>query len=172
MVEKLNNPADVHLGDTVNLNVVVRASQPIPGTLRIFQKASNRTTPLVEKEVQLNRGVNAFTVPIRIDETNFYTYEARFQPADFDLALHRLKVVVGGDQFQPRQHRERRCAAIGKRALVFRAKDGHLPRHFPGHVCGNNAKRPEPRDRFICVGAQSSDAIPYFPQVDRGDQQV
>jgi uncharacterized membrane protein/Mg-chelatase subunit ChlD len=82
MVEKLNNPTDVHLGDTVNLNVVVRASQPIPGTLRIFQKASNRTTPLVEKEVMLNRGVNAYSVPIKIDETNFYTYEARFQPAD------------------------------------------------------------------------------------------
>src|SRR5262245_56601819 len=82
MVEKITNPSDVHLGETVNLNVVVRASEPLPGTLRIFQKASNRTTPLVEKEVMLNRGVNAYTVPIKIDETDFYTYEARFQPAD------------------------------------------------------------------------------------------
>jgi uncharacterized membrane protein len=82
MVEKINNPTDVHLGDTVNLNVVVRSSGAIPGTLRIFQKASNRTTPIVENEVVLNRGVNAFTVPLKIDETNFYTYEARFQPAD------------------------------------------------------------------------------------------
>jgi uncharacterized membrane protein len=82
MVEKITNPTDVHLGDTVNLNVIVRASAPVAGTLRIFQKASNRTTPLVEKDVELSRGVNAYSVPLKIEETNFYTYEARFQPAD------------------------------------------------------------------------------------------
>ena len=81
MVEKVSMPPDVHKGETVNLNIVVRASAPISGTLRLFQKADNRTLPVVEKEVTLQRGVNAFTVPQRIDEPNFYTFEARFQPA-------------------------------------------------------------------------------------------
>jgi len=85
MVEKVTMPNDPHKGETVNVNIVVRASAPIAGTLRLFEKADNRTIPIVEKEVQLQRGVNAYTVQQRIDETNYYTYEARFQPADPSL---------------------------------------------------------------------------------------
>jgi len=88
MVEKLSMPPDIHKGETVNLNIVVRAASPIAGTLQLFQKADNRSDELVKKDVQLQRGVNVFTVQQKIEEPNFYTFEAKFRP--FDLALDRI----------------------------------------------------------------------------------
>ena len=39
LVEKVSLPPDVKKGETVNINVVIRASEPTTGTLQIFQKA-------------------------------------------------------------------------------------------------------------------------------------
>ncbi len=82
MVEKVTMPPDVHKGETVNLTVLVRASAPVAGTLRLFRKTQGRSTPIVEQEVTLNRGVNPWIVQQKIDEPNYYTFEARFQPTD------------------------------------------------------------------------------------------
>src|SRR5436305_40609 len=46
LVEKVSLPPDVKKGETVNINVVVRASEPTKGTLQVFQKDSdNRSVP-------------------------------------------------------------------------------------------------------------------------------
>src|SRR5260221_373343 len=41
LVEKVSLPPDVKKGETVNINVVVRASEPTRGTLQVFQKDSD-----------------------------------------------------------------------------------------------------------------------------------
>jgi uncharacterized membrane protein len=84
LVEKVSIPPDVKKGDTVNINVVVRASEPTSGTLQIFQKADNYRAPAPGNEkpvpIQLQRGVNVFTLQQRITEPNFYTFTAEFIP--------------------------------------------------------------------------------------------
>ena len=86
LVEKVSLPSDVKKGDTVNINVVVRASGPAKGTLQIFQKDSeNRSVPAPGNEepvpVELKRGVNVFTLKQPITEPSFYTFTATFNPA-------------------------------------------------------------------------------------------
>jgi uncharacterized membrane protein/Mg-chelatase subunit ChlD len=85
LVEKVSIPPDVKKGETVNINVVIRASEPTHGTLQIFQKADNYRQPAVGNEqphpVELQRGVNVFTLPQLITEPNFYTFSAEFVPA-------------------------------------------------------------------------------------------
>ena len=85
LVEKVSLPSDVKKGDTVNINVVVRASGPSKGTLQIFQKDSeNRSIPAPGNEqpvpVDLRRGVNVFTLKQPITEPSFYTFTAEFVP--------------------------------------------------------------------------------------------
>ncbi len=85
LVEKISIPPDVKKGESVNINVVVRASEPTGGTLQIFQKDSdNRRAPAPGNEdpvpIRLERGVNVFTLKQRITETNFYTFTAEFVP--------------------------------------------------------------------------------------------
>ena len=85
LVEKVSIPPDVKKGETVNINVVVRASEPTGGTLQIFQKDSdNRRAPAPGNEnpvpIRLERGVNVFTLKQLITETNFYTFTAEFVP--------------------------------------------------------------------------------------------
>ncbi len=85
LVEKVSLPSDVKKGDTVNINVVVRASGPTQGTLQIFQKDSeNRSVPAPGNEkpvpVDLKRGVNVFTLKQPITEPNFYTFTTEFVP--------------------------------------------------------------------------------------------
>jgi hypothetical protein len=45
LVEKVSIPPDVKKGETVNINVVIRASEPTRGTLQIFQKSENYRSP-------------------------------------------------------------------------------------------------------------------------------
>ncbi|WZO97528.1 vWA domain-containing protein [Isosphaeraceae bacterium EP7] len=45
LVEKVSLPPDVKKGETVNINVVVRANAPTSGTLQVFQKADNYRAP-------------------------------------------------------------------------------------------------------------------------------
>src|SRR4051794_6985024 len=84
LVEKVSIPADVKKGETVNINVVVRASEPTTGTLQIFQKADNYRAPAPGNEkpvpVELQRGINVFSLQQRITEPNFYTFTAEFTP--------------------------------------------------------------------------------------------
>ncbi len=84
LVEKVSIPPDVKKGETVNINVVIRASEPGRGTLQIFQKNDNYRAPAVGNEkpvpVNLQRGVNVFTLQQLITEPNFYTFSAEFIP--------------------------------------------------------------------------------------------
>jgi uncharacterized membrane protein/Mg-chelatase subunit ChlD len=84
LVEKLALPPDVKKGETVNINVVVRASEPTKGALQVFQKTDNHTAPAAGNEkpfpVELQRGVNVFTLKQQITEPNFYTFSAEFIP--------------------------------------------------------------------------------------------
>jgi uncharacterized membrane protein len=84
LVEKVSIPPDVKKGETVNINVVIRAAEPSTGTLQIFQKADNYRAPAAGNEkpvpVELQRGVNVFTLKQLITEPNFYTFTAEFIP--------------------------------------------------------------------------------------------
>jgi uncharacterized membrane protein len=84
LVEKVSIPPDVKQGETVNINVVIRASEPTSGTLQIFQKAENYRAPAKGNEqpepVQLERGINVKTLRQLIKDPNFYTFSAEFIP--------------------------------------------------------------------------------------------
>ncbi len=84
LVEKVSIPPDVKKGETVNINVVLRASEPTRGTLQVFQKADNYRAPAVGNEqpvpIELQRGINVFTLKQLITEPNFYTFSAEFIP--------------------------------------------------------------------------------------------
>jgi uncharacterized membrane protein len=84
LVEKVSIPPDVKKGERVNINVVIRASEPTRGTLQIFQKADNYRAPAAGNEqpqpVELQRGINVFTLKQLITEPNFYTFTAEFIP--------------------------------------------------------------------------------------------
>ncbi|WP_165230338.1 VWA domain-containing protein [Aquisphaera insulae] len=86
LVEKVSIPPDVKKGETVNINVVVRASEPTRGTLQIFQKTGRSSVPAAGNEkpvpVELERGVNVFTLKQLITEPNFYTFQAVFVPGE------------------------------------------------------------------------------------------
>jgi uncharacterized membrane protein len=77
-------PPDVKKGETVKINVVIRASEPTSGTLQIFQKADNYRAPALGNEqpepIQLERGITVKTLNQRITEPNFYTFSAEFIP--------------------------------------------------------------------------------------------
>src|SRR5271165_3860227 len=85
LVEKVSIPPDVKKGETVNINVVIRASEPTRGTLQVFQKADNYRAPALGNEqpqpIELQRGINVFTLKQLITEPNFYTFSAEFIPA-------------------------------------------------------------------------------------------
>ncbi|MFI5455065.1 MAG: VWA domain-containing protein [Isosphaerales bacterium] len=84
LVEKVSIPPDVKKGETVNINVVIRASEPTSGTLQIFQKADNYRAPALGNEhpepIELQRGINVKTLKQLITEPNFYTFSAEFIP--------------------------------------------------------------------------------------------
>jgi uncharacterized membrane protein len=86
LVEKVSIPPDVKKGETVNINVVIRASEPTRGTLQVFQKADNYRAPAPGNEkpqpVELQRGVNVFNLKQLITEPNFYTFTAEFVPEE------------------------------------------------------------------------------------------
>src|SRR5262249_9175675 len=84
LVEKVSIPPDVKKGETVNINVVIRASEPTRGTLQIFQKSENYRAPAPGNEqpqpIELQRGINVFNLKQLITEPNFYTFTAEFVP--------------------------------------------------------------------------------------------
>jgi uncharacterized membrane protein/Mg-chelatase subunit ChlD len=82
LIEKISAPADVKQGDTVELNVVLRANAPTKGRLQIWQKTNTYRVPISEEPVpiDLERGVNVRTLKQTITEPNFYTFTAEFIP--------------------------------------------------------------------------------------------
>jgi uncharacterized membrane protein len=84
LVEKVSIPPDVKTGERVNIDVVIRASEPTRGTLQVFQKSDNAQAPARGNEkpepVELRRGINKFTLKQLITESNFYTFSAQFIP--------------------------------------------------------------------------------------------
>jgi uncharacterized membrane protein/Mg-chelatase subunit ChlD len=84
LVEKVDLPPDVKKGDTVEVRVNIRASEPTSGLLQIFQEADNYRAPAPGNEQpiykELQRGVNVFALKQLITEPNFYTYTATFIP--------------------------------------------------------------------------------------------
>jgi uncharacterized membrane protein len=84
LVEKVMIPPDVKKGEKVNIDVVIRASEPTRGTLQIVQKSDNSTTPAPGNDqpqpVELDRGVNVRRLTQLITEPNFYTFSAEFTP--------------------------------------------------------------------------------------------
>ncbi len=86
-VEKVSLPSDVRQGQPFELRVVLNHdapedAAPLPGMLRIVRKTGEREEILAETPVELNPGKNRFTATETIERPDFYTYEARFTPAD------------------------------------------------------------------------------------------
>lgn len=83
LVEKIALPPDVKKGETVNINVVVRAAAPARGRLEVYQAADNSTIPIdTLDDVELQRGINVFRIKQEITDPNFYTYLAQFIPEE------------------------------------------------------------------------------------------
>ncbi|MDX2036371.1 MAG: glutamine amidotransferase [Isosphaeraceae bacterium] len=85
LVEKIALPPDVKKGETVNINVVLRAGEKTKGTLQLFQKdgeGRNVAVPGHEQPqpIELERGVNVKTIKQLITEPSFYTFVAEFVP--------------------------------------------------------------------------------------------
>ncbi len=86
-VEKVSLASDVRQGQPFELRVVLNhdapeGSPPLPGTLRIYRKTGDREEILAETPVELPAGKSRFTATETIERPDFYTYEARFTPAD------------------------------------------------------------------------------------------
>ncbi len=85
-VDKVALPADVRRGEPFELRVVVdhdtTGAGKAKGKLRIIRKHGQQETTLSEAPVELSSGKNVFTVSETIEESDFYTYEARFVPDD------------------------------------------------------------------------------------------
>jgi uncharacterized membrane protein/Mg-chelatase subunit ChlD len=86
-VEKLAIPADVRRGAPFELRVVANNSVPegaeglaVTGRLRIVRKAGERETTLADAPVELPPGKTVFPLREEIEQSDFYTYEARFTP--------------------------------------------------------------------------------------------
>jgi uncharacterized membrane protein len=85
LVEKVSLPSDVKVGETVNLNVVLRATAPAKGRLQVFQiDAKGGRTPAPGNEqplpIELPRGVSVFSMKQIITEASFYRFSAEFIP--------------------------------------------------------------------------------------------
>ena len=86
LVEKVSIPPDVKKGERVNINVVIRASEPTRGTLQIFQKADNSTAPAPGNEepvpVELQRGVNVLHAQAAHHRAELLHLQRRVQPRE------------------------------------------------------------------------------------------
>ncbi|KKK86955.1 hypothetical protein LCGC14_2758060, partial [marine sediment metagenome] len=90
VVERLTMPSDVRRGQRFDMKVVVSnttAADPgdenageITGTLVVSQLTGDEPIEISRAQVTLPPGKKVFTVPQEIDDSSFYTYEARFIP--------------------------------------------------------------------------------------------
>jgi uncharacterized membrane protein len=87
-VEKVDIPAGVRRGQPFDMRVVLRNNAPadskqaVKGKLLVIRKAGEREETIAEQDVAVEPGKQVFKIPQQIDQPDFYTYEARFVPAD------------------------------------------------------------------------------------------
>ncbi len=87
-VERISMPPDVKREQPFDLRVVLNrtrgtgSADVVRGKLRIVRKTGRREDTLAEQEVELRAGKRVFSIRDEIDQADFYTYEARFLPAD------------------------------------------------------------------------------------------
>ncbi|MCA9240415.1 MAG: VWA domain-containing protein [Planctomycetales bacterium] len=86
-VEKVVIPPDVRREQPFELRVVLnnqppseKPNQSARGKLRIVRKHGDREETLTEQDVELKPGKEILTIRETIDQADFYTYEARFEP--------------------------------------------------------------------------------------------
>ena len=86
MVESLRTPARARRGQVIDARVVVRASQPCEGRLRL--RVDDRPVDLDARGnsdamvVKLQAGPNAFSIPLPVDRSGAVRVEAFFEPVD------------------------------------------------------------------------------------------
>ena len=89
-VEKIALPVDVRRDQPFQGRVVLNNSAPegagdeaaVSGQVRIVRKAGERETTIAEGPVTLGPGKHVIPFSEKIDQPDFYTYEARFTPDD------------------------------------------------------------------------------------------
>jgi uncharacterized membrane protein len=87
-VERVALPTDIRQGQpfqvraVVNNDFVPSADRPgeVQGTVRLTRRAGQRVEVLAEEKVTLTPGKNVFPISNRIDQPDFYEYEATFVP--------------------------------------------------------------------------------------------
>lgn len=80
LVDKIVLPAELQPGEAANLRIVLRSARPAEGLLRLTRIADGARQNVLEQRVALREGLNVLTRQIAVDEPNFYTYEAEFEP--------------------------------------------------------------------------------------------
>lgn len=89
-VEKISLPSDVRKGQPVQVNVVLnnmteRTAEDdghVRGKVVVIRKRGKREEVLIEQDMTLEPGKKVLTFEHTIDQSDFYTYEARFLPED------------------------------------------------------------------------------------------
>jgi uncharacterized membrane protein len=84
IVEAVQTPANVRVGETITLKVVLTATIPAAGRLLISQDGTvidlNPAADELGKIVELNKGRNVLSVSIGVTRPGALTYEAVFEP--------------------------------------------------------------------------------------------
>ncbi len=89
-VEKISLPSDIRKGQPVQVNVVLNnMTEPsaeddgkVSGKVVVVRKQGQREDVLIEQPMELEPGKKVLTFEHTIDQSDFYTYEARFVPDD------------------------------------------------------------------------------------------
>ncbi|MBI1246961.1 VWA domain-containing protein [bacterium] len=89
-VEKISLPSDIRKGQPVQVNVVLNnMTEPtekddgkVAGKVIVVRKHGSREDVLVEQPMEIEPGKKVLTFEHTIDQSDFYTYEARFVPDD------------------------------------------------------------------------------------------
>lgn len=89
-VEKISLPSDIRKGQPVQVNVVLNNMTEagadddgkVSGKVIVVRKQGQREDVLIEQPMELEPGKKVLTFEHTIDQSDFYTYEARFVPDD------------------------------------------------------------------------------------------
>ena len=87
-IEKVDLPANIRRSQPFDMRVVLRNDAPagsndaIAGKLVVIRKSGQREETVAEEEVTIPPGKQVLTIQQEIDQSDFYTYEARFVPTD------------------------------------------------------------------------------------------
>lgn len=92
LVEKVTLPGDVRRGEPFDLRIVVQHAartagpggppRPARGRLVVTRRVGPQSTVISDQEIELPPGKHVYTIRQEVDAPSFYTYEARFVPAD------------------------------------------------------------------------------------------